>query len=56
VLDFYAERWQRREAAGAVMIVRYTKDSIIGFEHDTDARRFGPAARGKQSVSAIAPP
>jgi RNA-directed DNA polymerase len=40
VLDLWAERWRRREASGDVIIVRYADDIIIGFEHETDARRF----------------
>jgi RNA-directed DNA polymerase len=35
-----AERWRRREAAGDMIIVRYADDFIVGFEHETDARRF----------------
>jgi len=34
------ERWRRREATGDMIIVRYADDFIVGFEHETDARRF----------------
>jgi RNA-directed DNA polymerase len=40
VLDLWAERWRRREATGDVIIVRYADDVIVGFEHESDARRF----------------
>ena len=40
VLDLWAERWRRREAAGDMIIVRYADDFIVGFEHQSDARRF----------------
>src|SRR6266436_2541711 len=40
VLDLWAERWRRREAAGDMIIVRYADDLIVGFEHESDARRF----------------
>src|SRR5436853_2666449 len=40
VLDLWAERWRRREATGDMIIVRYADDLIVGFEHETDARRF----------------
>src|SRR5947208_13349683 len=40
VFDLWAERWRRREAAGNMIIVRYADDIIVGFEHETDARRF----------------
>src|SRR6478735_1678253 len=40
VLDLWAERWRRREAVGDMIIVRYADDFIVGFEHESDARRF----------------
>ena len=40
VLDLWAMRWRRREAAGDMIIVRYADDFIIGFQHESDARRF----------------
>jgi len=39
-LDLWAERWRRREATGDMIIVRYFDDFIIGFQHESDARRF----------------
>jgi RNA-directed DNA polymerase len=40
VFDLWAERWRRHEATGGMMIVRYADDIVVGFEHETDARRF----------------
>src|SRR6202048_3060600 len=40
VLDLWAERWRRHEATGDMIIVRYADDFIVGFEHESDARRF----------------
>ncbi len=40
VLDLWAERWRRREAAGDMIIVRYADDFIVGFQHKSDTRRF----------------
>src|SRR3954469_21218492 len=40
VLDLWAERWRRRAATGNMIIVRYADDFIVGFEHESDARRF----------------
>src|SRR5216117_1966233 len=40
VFDLWAERWRRRETTGDMIIVRYADDFIIGFEHESDARRF----------------
>ena len=45
VFDLWAERWRRREATGDVVIVRYADDTVIGFEHEADARRFREAMR-----------
>jgi len=45
VLDLWAERWRRHEAAGDMIIVRYADDFIIGLEHENDARRFLDAMR-----------
>ncbi len=43
VFDLWADRWRRREATGDVIIVRYADDIVVGFEHETDARRFWDA-------------
>ncbi len=45
VIDLWAERWRRCEATGDMIIVRYADDIIVGFEHETDARRFLDAMR-----------
>ena len=39
-LDLWAMRWRRREATGDMIIVRYADDFIVGFQHESDARRF----------------
>ena len=44
-LDLWAERWRRREATGDMIIVRYADDVVVGFEHESDARRFWDAVR-----------
>ena len=40
VLDLWAESWRQREATGDIIIVRYADDFIVGFQHESDARRF----------------
>ena len=45
VFDLWAERWRRHEATGDMIIVRYADDIVVGFEHETDARRFWEAMR-----------
>src|SRR5216684_3157518 len=39
-IDLWAERWRRHEATGDMIIVRYADDIIVGFQHESDARRF----------------
>ena len=39
-LDLWVMRWRRREATGDMIIVRYADDFIVGFQHESDARRF----------------
>lgn len=40
VFDQWAQRWRKREARGAVIMVRYADDIVVGFEHREDAERF----------------
>jgi len=40
VFDLWADRWRRREATGNMVMVRYADDIVVGFERETDARRF----------------
>ena len=40
VIDLWADRWRRRDAKGDMIIVRYADDIVVGFEHESDARRF----------------
>jgi retron-type reverse transcriptase len=45
VFDLWAERWRRREAMGNMIMVRYADDIVVGFQHESDARRFWDAMR-----------
>jgi RNA-directed DNA polymerase len=47
VFDLWAERWRRREATGDMIMVRYADDTVVGFQHETDARRFWEAMRDR---------
>ena len=53
VFDLWADRWRRREAQGDVIIVRYADDFVVGFEHETDARRFWDALRERLEEFAL---
>ena len=41
--DLWAQRWRRREATGDMIMVRFADDVVVGFEHESDARRFWDA-------------
>ncbi len=53
VLDLWAERWRRHEASGDMIIVRYADDFIVGFEHESDARRFRDEMRERLQKFAL---
>jgi group II intron reverse transcriptase/maturase len=38
--DLWTEQWRRRHAQGAMIVVRYADDTVVGFEHRADAERF----------------
>ena len=40
VFDLWAHHWRKRQARGAVILVRYADDIIAGFEHRAEAERF----------------
>ena len=52
-LDLWAERWRRHEATGDMILVRYADDFIVGFEHESDARRFLDALRERLQEFAL---
>jgi len=40
VFDLWVQQWRKRRAQGNVIVVRYADDFVVGFQHETDARRF----------------
>lgn len=40
VLDRWTYQWRREQARGEVYIVRYADDFVMGFQFESDARRF----------------
>jgi RNA-directed DNA polymerase len=38
--DLWVQRWRRTQAQGEVIVVRYADDIILGFQRESDARRF----------------
>lgn len=40
VFDLWVQQWRARSVRGAVYVVRYADDIVLGFQHEVDARRF----------------
>jgi RNA-directed DNA polymerase len=40
VFDAWIHQWRTRHARGQIVVVRYADDSVIGAEHEDDARRL----------------
>jgi group II intron reverse transcriptase/maturase len=38
--DLWVHQWRSRHAQGAVSVVRYADDFVVGFQRESDARRF----------------
>ena len=53
VLDLWANDWRQREATGDMIIVRYADDFIVGFQHESDARRFLDEMRAQLAEYAL---
>lgn len=39
VFDLWIDRWRKKQARGAVIVVRYADDFIVGFEHQHEAKQ-----------------
>ncbi len=40
VFDLWVQHWRRTQARGEVIVVRYADDIVLGFQHESDAKRF----------------
>src|SRR5260221_4223127 len=40
VFDLWADQWRKKHATGEVVLVRYADDFVVGFQSESDARRF----------------
>ncbi|MCP4966032.1 MAG: group II intron reverse transcriptase/maturase [bacterium] len=38
--DLWVHRWRRTTASGDVIVIRYADDTIVGFQHEHEARAF----------------
>ena len=40
VFDLWVNAWRKKHARGAVIVVRYADDTVLGFQHQAEADRF----------------
>ena len=40
VYDLWVQQWRGRHARGAMIVVRYADDAVVGFQYADDAKRF----------------
>ena len=40
VFDLWTHRWRRNKASGDVIVIRYADDTIVGFQHEHEAKTF----------------
>jgi group II intron reverse transcriptase/maturase len=38
--DLWVHRWRRQKASGDVVVIRYADDTIVGFQHEHEAKAF----------------
>jgi RNA-directed DNA polymerase len=53
VYDLWVEQWRKRHARGAMIVVRYADDTVVGFEHRSDGERFLAAVRTRMAEFAL---
>jgi RNA-directed DNA polymerase len=54
VLDLWVQKWRRQQARGRVIVVRYADDFVMGFEHESDARRMMAALKERLAEFGLA--
>src|SRR5712672_2856979 len=40
VFDLWVHRWRLTKASGDMIVIRYADDTIVGFQHEHEARTF----------------
>lgn len=53
VYDLWARQWRRRHATGNMLVARYADDTVVGFEHRSDAERFLADLRQRMAEFAL---
>jgi retron-type reverse transcriptase len=47
VFDLWVHRWRLTKASGDMMVIRYADDTIVGFQHEHEARTFLNELKGR---------
>jgi reverse transcriptase-like protein len=47
VFDLWVHRWRLTKASGDMIVVRYADDTIVGFQHEHEARTFLDELKGR---------
>ena len=54
VFDLWAQQWRKRHAHGGMIIVRFADDTVLGFENESDAKRFLVEMRKRSEAFSLA--
>ena len=54
VYDLWVHQWRRRRAGGEVIVVRYADDTVVGFQHRSEAERFLDELRSAEVRAGVA--
>src|SRR5450759_4842829 len=54
VFDLWAQQWRKRHAHGGMIIVRFADDTVLGFEYESDAKRFLVEMRKRSEAFSLA--
>jgi RNA-directed DNA polymerase len=52
--DLWAHQWRQRKARGEVLVIRYADDIVLGFQHQSEARRFLEALKVRMQKFGLA--
>jgi len=53
VFDLWVQRWRQTQARGDVIVVCYADDAVVGFQYESDARRFRAELAERLSAFAL---
>jgi RNA-directed DNA polymerase len=48
--DLWVQAWRRKQASGDVIVVRFADDIAIGFQNESDAKRFWTELRSREII------